>query len=160
MLLRSAGKVHRDGGLFKYPGEFPSGDHLDFPINDDAKRYLESGPNFLQSFLPFWIANFLDRTKLMLLPLITLLFPLFRVLPPTYRWRMRSKIIRCYRDLSELERDLLNRDEDGDILVFFAELDRIDDMVGQMNMPPGYLDALYALRLHIQVVRDKLGRIG
>ncbi len=159
LLLRSAGEVHQDGGLFENPGEFPSAKHLDFPINDDAKRYLESGPSFLQKFLPFWIANFLDRTKVMLLPLITLLIPLFRILPPTYRWRMQSKIIRCYRDLSELEQDMLERDEGSDLARFMAELERIEDVVSNMHMPPGYLNALYALRLHIDVVRAKLSRV-
>jgi hypothetical protein len=28
-----------------------------------------------------------------------------------------------------------------------------------MHLPPGYLDAVYALRLHIDVVRAKLDRL-
>lgn len=158
LLLRTAGAIHRAGGLFENPGEFPSGEHLDFALNEDAARYLKSGPGFLQRFLPFWIANFLDRTKVLLLPLITLLIPLFRILPPAYRWRMRSKIIGCYRSLAELESDLRDRPPGGDLARYAAELERIDDEVSLMHLPPGYLDAVYALRLHIDLVRARIGR--
>ena len=160
LILRAAKTVHHDGGLFEEPGEFPSNKHLDFPIHKEAERYLESGPSILQRFLPFWMANFIDRTKVMLLPLITLVIPLFRIMPPAYRWRMRSKIIVCYKDLSELERRFLNRKTSNDIAPYTAELDRITHVVNNMQLPPGYLDALYALRLHVEVVRTKLARSG
>ena len=156
LLLRAAERVHRPGGLFEAPGEFPSGKHLDFPLNDEARRYLKSGPGFLQRYLPFWIANFIDRTKVMIVPLLTLLIPVFRILPPAYKWRMRSKIIRWYKDLARLEQ----RQSDGapgeDASLASAELDRIDAEVREIDIPPGYLDSVYSLRLHIDVVRGRL----
>jgi hypothetical protein len=48
----------------------------------------------LQKYLPFWIASVVDRGKILLLPALTLLLPLFRVAPPLYRWRIRSRIYR------------------------------------------------------------------
>ncbi len=156
LVMRAAEQVHRDGGLFEAPGEFPSGKHLDFPLGDEARRYLESGPGFLQRYLPFWIANFLDRTKVMLVPLLTLLIPVFRILPPAYKWRMRSKIVRWYKDLARLERRLNAAEPADDVAPLAAELDRIEDEVRHMNMPPGYLDSVYSMRLHIDVVRARL----
>jgi len=159
LLLRAAGKVHRRGGVFEKAGQFPSELHVDFPISDEARRYLKSGPSFLQRYLPFWVANFLDRTKVMILPLLTLLFPLFRILPPTYRWRMRSKIIRCYKDLYRLEEELHDRAPVESIAAFAAELARIEDDVRELHISPGYLDSAYALRLHIDLVRAEVARI-
>jgi hypothetical protein len=103
-----------------------------------------------------WVANFLDRTKVMILPLLTLLIPLFRILPPTYRWRMRSKFIRFYKDLSRLEEELRDRAPGDSISAFAAELDRIEDEVRELQIPPGYLDSVYALRLHIDLVRAEV----
>ena len=156
LLLFAAGKVHRSGGLFEKTGQFPSELYVDFPLSDEARRYLQSGPSFLQKYLPFWVANFLDRTKVMLLPLLTLLIPLFRILPPTYRWRMRSKFIRFYKDLSRLEEELRDRTPGDSISTFAAELDRIEDEVRELQIPPGYLDSVYALRLHIDLVRAEV----
>ena len=156
LVLRAAERVHRAGGLFEAPGEFPTGKNLDFPLDDEARRYLESGPGFLQRYLPFWIANFIDRTKVMLVPLLTLLIPVFRILPPAYKWRMRSRIVRWYKDLARLERRLNASAPGEDAAPLSAELDRIEAEVRDMNMPPGYLDSVYSLRLHIDVVRARL----
>lgn len=158
LLLRAAERVHRSGGIFEAPGEFPAGKHLDFPLHDEARRYLKSGPGFLQRYLPFWIANFIDRTKVMIVPLLTLLIPVFRVLPPAYNWRMRSKIIRWYKDLVRLEQRMSISAPGEDASPFSAELDRIETEVREMEIPPGYLDSVYSLRLHIDVVRDRLVR--
>ena len=156
LLLRAAERVHRSGGIFEAPGEFPAGKYLDFPLNEEARRYLKSGPGFLQRYLPFWIANFLDRTKVMIVPLLTLLIPVFRILPPAYNWRMRSKIIRWYKDLVRLEQRMSASDSGEDASPFSAELERIAAEVRAMEIPPGYLDSVYSLRLHIDVVRNRL----
>ena len=39
----------------------------------------------------------------MLLTLITLVYPLFKLIPPTYDWRMKSRINRWYKDLQAIE---------------------------------------------------------
>ena len=96
----------------------------------------------------------------MLVPLLTLLIPVFRILPPTYRWRMRSKIVRWYKDLARLEGRLSASAPGEDTAPFSAELDRIEAEVRDMDIPPGYLDRVYSLRLHIDVVRTRIaGRI-
>jgi hypothetical protein len=60
----------------------------------------------LQRYLPFWLANLVDRLWVMLVPLIALLVPLFKVAPSIYRWRVRSRIYRLYAGLKELELEL------------------------------------------------------
>lgn len=39
----------------------------------------------------------------MLIPLLTLLLPLFKVMPPAYRWQVRKKIYRWYIELRALD---------------------------------------------------------
>ncbi|MDX2493976.1 MAG: TAXI family TRAP transporter solute-binding subunit, partial [Desulfuromusa sp.] len=102
LLLQAAEEIHYKGGLFESEGEFPTPRFLDFRLSDEAKRYYKHGPPFFQRYLPFWIANFLSRMKIMLLPLLALLFPLFKIMPAIYRWRMRSRIYRWYAELEEI----------------------------------------------------------
>ncbi|HYL79640.1 MAG TPA: TAXI family TRAP transporter solute-binding subunit, partial [Candidatus Acidoferrum sp.] len=92
LLLGAATEVHAGAGMFERALQFPSADYLEFPLSSEARRYLRTGPSFLARYLPFWAATLVDRMKVLLLPLITLLFPLFKVVPPTYRWRVRAKI--------------------------------------------------------------------
>ena len=96
LFLDAAVEVHSGPGLFQELNEFPSQKYVDFPVHKDAQRYFKSGPPFLKRYLPFWAAVFIERAMVMLLPLITLLIPLIRSLPPGFRWRVRSRIYRWY----------------------------------------------------------------
>jgi TRAP-type uncharacterized transport system substrate-binding protein len=158
LLLQAATEVHGGGGLFEAPRQFPSAQLLAFPLSDEAKRFYSSGPSFLQRYLPFWVATFVDRTKVMLLPLLALLYPLFRILPPVYRWRIRSRIYRLYRELTQLEleaREVGGGAPPGDLA---RRLDQIEDEAVRLRVPQAYSDLLYGLRLHIELVRKELLR--
>jgi TRAP transporter TAXI family solute receptor len=159
LLLEAAGQVHRAGGLFETPGAFPAPHHLDFPLNEAAGRYFEYGPPFLQRYMPFWAADLIDRLKVMLLPLVTLLFPLFKIVPPTYRWRVRSRIYRWYRELQTIDDHIGAAGPAYNLERLAGDLTRIEQEVTRVSVPLAYADALYDLRLHIAFVRDRLQQI-
>ncbi|TIS74787.1 MAG: hypothetical protein E5W94_23675 [Mesorhizobium sp.] len=106
LLLCIAGPVCDGPGPFEQAGAFPSRDHLDFPISDAARRFFEFGPSLLPRYLPFWAATTLDRLKILLLALVTLIYPLSKILPPTYGWRMRARLNRGHKALRAIEREL------------------------------------------------------
>lgn len=159
LLLRTARKVHGPGGLFEAPGAYPSPDQVDLPLSDQATRFYEQGTPFLQRFMPFWAADLVDRLKVMLIPLITLMLPLFKILPPAYRWRVRSRIYKWYRDLLEIEAEAKAPDTTPDLAALKARLQRIDDEVSHVSVPLSYADAAYSLRMHIDLVRTSLERL-
>lgn len=157
LLLQAAGTVHGPGGVFEEPNAFPSARFVEFPLSPEAARYYRSGPSFLQRYLPFWAANLIDRLKVMLIPLLTLLLPLGKVLPPLYRWRIRSRIYRWYKDLLEIEEAVHGDDRDAETLA--ARLDAIEAEVQHLSVPLSYADAAYSLRMHIGLVRESLARV-
>ena len=91
----------------------------------------------------------------MLLPLLTLLIPLFRIVPPTYRWRVRSRIYRWYAELQAIDDRLAGLGTLEEVGRTLAELDRIENEVMRVSVPLSYADSLYHLRLHIDLVRGK-----
>lgn len=155
LILQAADEVHGKGDLFEEPFEFPSQKYLDFPIHKEALRHFKSGPPFLQRYLPFWAASLADRMKVMLLPLITLLFPLFKIVPPTYRWRVRSRITRWYKELQAVD-SAAEQEEPAELDQCLAELDRIDKEVMRVSVPASYAAELYGLQLHIAHVRKRI----
>ncbi len=156
LLLQIATRVHGGGNLFEKPGEFPNARNLDFPLDDDAARYFKHGPPFLQRYLSFWTANLIDRLKVMLVPLVTLLIPVSKIMPPAYRWRVRKKIYRWYRELQALDIDRPERESDEKLQDLRARLEAIEEEVRKVHVPLSYVDELYNLRLHIGLVRSKL----
>ncbi|MCG6965102.1 MAG: ABC transporter substrate-binding protein [Chromatiaceae bacterium] len=151
LMLQAADDVHRAGGWFEAQDEFPMPGLLAFPLSAEADRYYKHGPPFLQRFLPFWAASLVDRLKVMLVPLLVLLFPLIKVMPPIYSWRMRARIYRWYDEVEKAE--LLLADGTGDIAAVFRELDRIEAEVQRVKVPLSFTDQLYQLREHIDLVR-------
>ena len=155
LLLVTTARVHGGRGLFEAPRQFPSPDHLEFPLMDEAQRYHRSGPPLLARFLPFWAATLADRIKVLLLPLLVLV-PLARIVPPLYQWRVRRKIVGRYRDVVAVDQELAQRPTPAACDELLAQLDRIEDSVRNLRVPLGYADAHYHLRLHIDLVRHRV----
>ncbi len=153
-LLQAASAVHQGGGLFENPGQFPSQAYVQFPLSKEAIRFYKYGPPFLQKYLPFWTANMIDRLKVMLLPLLALLLPLLKVMPPVYRWRIRSKIYRWYDDLQRLDQALHAADSQDKVASLLAELDALQQEIRSVHVPLSYAEELYQLRMHCALVQQ------
>lgn len=160
LMVQAAREIHGPGGLFATPGQFPSAQFLDFPLSDDARRYLQNGPSFLERYLPFWAAVLVDRLKVLLIPLITLLIPLAKVLPLAYRWRVRSRIFRWYKELIRIEQAIVRTQDPVVRHKLLAELAKIADHIRDVQVPMSYADELYSLRRHAQMVLQRLTEPG
>jgi TRAP transporter TAXI family solute receptor len=156
LLLGAAMEVHSAPGLFQDLNEFPSEKYLDFPLHKDAQRFFRFGPTFLKKYLPFWVAVFIERIKVMFLPLVALLIPLIRFFPPGFRWRVRSRIYRWYRNLEEVDlKGRLSASLD-EIRSWTLELEKIEREVMRVSVPLSYAGELYNLRTHIAHVQESL----
>lgn len=156
LVLQVATKIHSNGGILEPVGAFPSAQFIDFPLNSDAKRFYKSGPPFLQRYMPFWLANLVDRLIVLLIPLLTLMIPLVKVLPPTYRWRIRSRIYRWYDQLREIEYQSESSEEYKQIETLLNELHSIEKELMMTDIPKSYAESQYNLRLHIRLIRERL----
>ncbi len=154
LFLGAAIEIHRSGNLTTPFGLFPSPKFVDFPLDSDAERFLESGPTFLRRMLPFGAAILVERLVIMLLPLLTLMIPLFKIAPPAYRWGIRRKVYRWYKELKRIEQDWQAKGAGSETATIVARLDTIQDQVGHVRIPLSYAEHLYHLRLHIGFVRQ------
>ncbi len=152
LLIQAAHAAHADGDLFTAPGTFPSPRNTAAPLAPAAEQYFANGPSFLYRVFPFPVAATLDRLKILMLPLLTLLLPLTRLAPPVLRWRTRRKIYRWYADLNRIEAEwrAAPADLDGPL----AQLDAIEgEIVDTVNVPPSYMHELHHLRAHLDRLR-------
>lgn len=157
LLTQVIDQVHGRGSLLNSRRhQFPSAEYLDFPLSDDADRFYRRGVPFMQRYLPFWIAIQFDRLKLLLLPLLALLIPLFKILPLTYRWRMRSRIYRWYDTLQNLDYEVRCDRTKSAVDSFTTRLDEIEEEVRQIKVPLPYAAELYSLRQHIDLLRRQV----
>lgn len=158
VLLQAAQRVHRAGGVFQRNSEFPAARDGDFPLAEDAQRFFRSGPPFLQRYMPFWVANLLERLLVLLVPLIAVMIPVLRLFPGVYNWRVRLRVFRWYRQLRSVELASAENPPPERVAELLAQLDEIQDGVNRTHVPLTYSDYAYNLKLHIDLVRSRLRR--
>ncbi len=156
LLMRAATRIHGGSALLNKAGEFPAPLDADFPMSEEAARYYKSGPPFLQRYLPYWAAVLVDRLWIALLPLIAVILPLVRLLPPAYRWRVRSRIYRRYAQLKEVELELEENPTREKLKELLERLDQIERAVSRIRTPLAYADNLYAFRQNVNLVRQRV----
>jgi uncharacterized protein len=156
LLLKAAFEIHGGAGWDHSAGEFPSLKTQDFPVSEHAQRFYKSGGSFLYDYLPFWVASFLDRMMLILIPLGLILVPLIGLMPWIYTWRNRSKYYLWYRELRSLEKELAEGQIPKDIKDYQQKLDRIEAAVSRIQVSIVFYDELFILKEHIEMMRQKL----
>jgi len=155
LLLEAASQVHGVPGVFHKAGEFPAAEPVDLPLSSVARDYYRNGQPFLQRYLPFWLAAFASRLLVLLIPLLGVAYPLFRVAPAIYGWSMRRRILRLYGELKFLEAQLeLDPSVDPNSLV--NQLDRLENRADRMRVPITFSQMLYTLKQHIGLVRQRI----
>jgi ABC-type nitrate/sulfonate/bicarbonate transport system substrate-binding protein len=154
LFAQAARNIHGPAGWFNRAGAYPALEHSEYPASREAERAIKGGQPFLQRYLPFWLANLVERMWLALGIIIAILLPLSRIVPPLYEFRIRSRVFRWYGQLRAIEAQM--QAEPGNPAQLARELDALEEKVGRISVPLSYADELYALRNNINLVRRKL----
>jgi len=156
--------------LFFRAGEFPTGKDPEFQVSPDARSVYQNGeppvllrllaPLNKQLGLPFGLAAVISenagKSILLLIPLLSIVVPLIRLLPAIYHWSVRRRLLYWYRHLKALEDTIEDAPSPDQFSEKWAELDRIDRAVSKIRVPLYFSDRLYDLRGHIDFVRQRL----
>ncbi len=155
LILSALREVLSEGGMLEQPGEFPSRLGLSLPLADEAGHFFNSGPPFLQRYLPFRFASMLDRLKILLVPILTLLFPIVRLAGPTWRWRARRKVLKWYRVLRDLDQGIaLGKVTDPAAAI--QTLETVRQEIRRLRVPLFFTDTLFHLQAHVDLVLSRL----
>ena len=147
-------QIQGAAGWFKRAREYPNVENNELPIAKEAERAIKNGPPLLQRYLPFWVANLIERMWLVMGIIIAILLPLSRIIPPLYTFRVRSRIFKWYGQLREIEIRIASEDNNA----LLAELNQLESRAEKITVPLSYTNELYALRSNIHLVRKKLLR--
>jgi len=156
LLLEAAEIVHESGGDFEREGEFPTPKYIDFKLSPEAERFYKFGPPFLQRYLPFWVAILVSRMTILLLPLVAVVLPVFKLMALIYRWRMRSRIYRWYSKLRAFDPERHKEEASERLQEYLVKLEGIEEKVSNISVPLSFAEELYQLRMHIDLLRSEL----
>ena len=167
---RSAFDKAGDPVLFFRPGTFPHISDPEYRVAEETRQLFKTGelPIALRSIAPAvreagfsysvtgFIADHGAQTVLLLIPSLVILLPLLRVIPSIYAWSVRRRLLYWYRQLKALEKNLDHPTQTGEMAAYQAEIERIDAGVRRIRYPLNFSDQFYHLRVHIDLVRQRL----
>ena len=154
-LLEAAVEIHSTPSMFRTAGQFPAPESVDLPLSPYARDFYKTGSPFLLRHLPFWLAILLEQPAVWLIPLLVILFPLFRIAPAAYDWVERRRVYRLYSELKRLEDEMSYAAHRGRHENFIERLDRLKDRASRLSVPSAFKPLVYGLRLHIDMVRHE-----
>jgi len=162
LLLEAAKTIHGGEDYFTPRGAFPNLNTEEFPISDESTRYFKSGRPFLQRYLPFWLASFIERRLLILLPFMALLLGLLQALPRMAEARIKNRLVIWYREIKSLEDEIWRNTQPSpdQIATWRDEIENIDAHASQIRIPHRYFQDVYALKQAIGIVRDRISQVG
>ncbi len=156
IFLKKVKEVHKRKSLFEAENQFPNINNIEIDMNEEAFRYFTYGDTFLEKIFPYWIASNLDRLKILLIPLLTLMIPLFKGVFPLYRWSIRSKIYRWYDEVQDLDLSLegLSKEE---LVEKLKELEKLkQEIKEETKVPLSYMGEYYDLIMHLELIISKV----
>jgi TRAP transporter TAXI family solute receptor len=159
LLLNAAHEIHGAASVLQRHQEFPAAREAEIGLRDDAQRYFKSGPPFLRRYLPFWLANLVERALILLLPLFAVLVPALKILPGLWQWRVKMRVFRWYGEIKLIEQELTDDPHAEHVPELLERLDEIERGVDRTRVPKSYADYVYNLRTHIDVVRRRVTRV-
>jgi hypothetical protein len=159
LLIESAREQLYQGGLLAGPEEFPSPYSVEAPLADESLQYFEQGPSFFYRWLPFRYAFAATRFTILLLPVLTLLYPLVRSAQPTFRWVIQRRIYRFYRVLRSLEEQMDASGDAANLELIQEELERVGEEIRTTHVPAGYGAKLFTLRAHHKMLLDRIATL-
>lgn len=156
LMLKVISQVHGGPGMLHRKGDFPSTKDTDFPLSSQAVGFYKSGLPFIDKYLPFWAATFVNRTLIVILPLLALLIPLTKIIPTVYIWLVKRKLFRYYGELRYIDAQLREKTFLENRAQYLDKLNEIEDKVSELKLPVTFSQYAYELRGHIELVRSKL----
>jgi hypothetical protein len=109
--------------------------------------------------MPFWAATLIDRIVVLLIPVLAVLIPVIKLVPPLYAWRIRSRLVRLYGELKLLEFEIRQNYDPARFRDYMSQLEKIEDKASTKPFPLNFSDQLYTLRQHIDFVRVALEKL-
>jgi len=156
LLLKAAEQVHSEPDVFHTAGRFPAAESLGLPLSEQARQFYRSGQPFLQRHLPVWLAVLVGRLLVLLIPVVGILYPLFRFVPAWYGWQMRRRVYKLYQQLRRIEHVWEIQGSQGPRRDLVTELDQLQAKSDQLWVPASSMWILYLFKEHIAQVRRQL----
>ena len=158
LFLEAAREINGRATFFSEHGEFPSFKNTGLPESPVALHYEKNGSPLLMTYLPFWLAELVNRLIFVLLPFCAIAYPILLTLPGYRNKRIKRRIDKLYGVLKGYEQELIENFQPEDKDQYLKKLDLLEYDALQLKVPKSMSGDYYSLRTSIDYVRNCLNR--
>ena len=160
LFLMAAASINGKQNFFSNEGEFPAFKDTSQHRSHEAEIYYEKGSPWLMQLMPFWLAEFIRRLVLILLPFLAVAYPIIKSMPNYHKNRVRGRINRMYGALKFFEQSLVSDYDPVQKAAYLIELDTMEQDAMRMKVPKSVAGDYYTLRSAIDFVRNRVQSDG
>jgi TRAP transporter TAXI family solute receptor len=153
LFLDAARRLQGGPSLLAERGTFPSEDYTSLPLSEHAKRYYDKGPSGLRKYLPFWLATWVDRLIIYVVPLLVVASSVFKGIPVIIQMKARLALRGFYRRIQLIENA---NDQKSNRDAYLQELDAIEDATRTIHIPQMHIAHYFEFRQYIHDLRSRL----
>ncbi len=154
LFLLAARAINGKEAFFSQEGEFPVFKDSSLKRSPEAEVFYEKGTPWLMEFMPFWLAEFIQRLMLTMLPFFALAYPVIRSMPNYHKNRIRGRINRMYGAIKFFEQELLQSYDPLQKADYLQHMDDLEREALAMKVPKSVSSDYYTLRSTIDFIRN------
>jgi hypothetical protein len=148
---------------FRKQNEFPQFfDSESLAPHETAADFYKNGKPFLANYVSPTIAALIIKILIVLIPILTIAWPITNFLPKIYSFYVKHKITHWYVDLEMIDKTLATADPETR-RKYSEVIDEIGQGITSMRLPimhTHYAQELFAARAHVELIRRKLNELA
>jgi TRAP-type uncharacterized transport system substrate-binding protein len=158
LFLEAAEAINGKQSFFAKRGEFPKFNHSAFPESVVATRFEKSGVPPVMDYLPFWVAEFVHRMFILIIPFLAFAYPIVSAMP-NYRYkRVQARINKMYGALWTFEQELAANFDPSQCDAYLSKINQMEADALSIKVPKKMASDYYSLRSSMDYVRNCLIR--
>ena len=156
VLLQAVSNADRQYEILDKGRNFPSPENTTLPLAKAAMRYYSQGQKGLSKVLPYKVTRWLNHLGFVVLPLLTLVVVLLKVVTVFIKARASIRFNRFYRRLGTIERASASG---ANPQLTHRDLDLLDNACIDFSVPRSMIEQYLNLRQLIHDLRERLPKI-
>ena len=142
--------------FFAQPDFFPAYVDDRVPLSPIAKRYFEEGKLPLSDRLPYWLASLIDRLWLLVLGLLAVLYPAYRLVPRYRHIRSKTLLTDGYEYIRYVDANLPATDDPQVLQTYVTDLEWLEQHLRGAWVSSDLYRQYFSLRDTVIKTRDKV----
>ena len=156
LFLEAAKDINGVKTYFAKAGEFPAYRNNEVPLSEEARYFYQKGTPALMKYLPFWMAEFIERMFLLLVPFAAFAYPIIKSIP-NYRVNLaRKQINSIYKELEKFEQATIENFDPNKRQEYIEVLNEMERRVVESKAAKLVTAECYTLRNNIEFIRNAL----